>query len=372
MGVQEEISEAQKSVTNDRISMSVSEVATMYENGEITIHPEFQRLFRWSRQQKSELIESLLVRIPVPPLFVYETSDITWELVDGLQRLSTILEFMGLLRHPDSDELQPPTYLSATTYLPSLQNVVWQKSTAVAGLQVEQQKELDKALALTIRRARLDFQVLKQPSDVSTKYDLFRRLNRGGVYATQQEVRSCLMVMLNPGFFDAIKTAAKRDSFVRLTSFSDERVREQSDIEHVVRYIVHTNYDYDGKSDVQDFIDKSTDDMMNGASPAPFMANFNSTFDLILAAVGDNGLRANLGNNGGRYSLRSLEAVAVGIGRNLPAIQGLASPETFVADKISAFWDQTAVVGMSASGLRGTQRLQRTIPFGATWFDPNA
>lgn len=368
MGLQEQIGDAQKSVINDRISMSVSEVVAMYQQGEITINPEFQRLFRWSRKQKSDLIESILVRIPIPPLFVYETEDIKWELVDGLQRLSTILEFLGELRKPDSDNLEPPSHLTGTKYLPALENMVWQRSPSVEGLTEGQQVEIDKSMALAIRRARLDFQILKQPSDSSTKYDLFRRLNRGGVYATQQEVRSCLMVMLNAPLFAEIKAAAQHPSFVELTKFSEQRTAEQTDIEHTLRYLVHVSYDYDDKSDVQDFIDATAEEFMTAANTDATLTNFKETFDLILNSAGSGGLRA----PGGRYSLRSLEAVAVGIGRNLAAIQSLAAPEAYVAERITDFWAQPDVEAMSAGGLRGTQRLQRTIPFGANWFNPNA
>jgi len=372
MGISEQISEAQKSVINDQVSISVSEIVSMYGRGEIIIDPEFQRLFRWTQQQKSDLIESILVRIPVPPLFCYETDEIRWELVDGLQRLSTILEFLGELRKPGLEEKEPPSFLTSTTYLPGLKNAVWEKSTAVSGLDVTQQVELDRAIKLAIRRARIDFQILKQPSDASTKYDLFRRLNRGGVYATQQEVRSCLMVMLNSAFFARIKTASKYPSFVTLTGFSDQRTAEQADVEHVVRFIVHVKYGYDDKSDVQDFIDSQVESLMKEGDADGAIANFEETFDLILAAAGVNGLRANLGGNGGRYSLRSLEAVAVGVGSNLQAIKQLGNPKQFVLEKISAFWSRPEVEGMSASGLRGAQRLQRTISFGNKWFDPNA
>ena len=72
----------------------------MYDNAEIVIDPEFQRLFRWKIGQKSKLIKSLLLGIPVPSIFVFEKEDAKWELIDGLQRISTILEFMGRLKNP--------------------------------------------------------------------------------------------------------------------------------------------------------------------------------------------------------------------------------------------------------------------------------
>src|SRR5271169_1970830 len=98
-----------------------SAIVSMYDNREIDIDPEFQRLFRWNIGQKSKLIESLLLGIPIPSIFVFEREDGTWELIDGLQRIATILEFMGKLRSPN-EGVEPPSILEATKYLPSLHN----------------------------------------------------------------------------------------------------------------------------------------------------------------------------------------------------------------------------------------------------------
>ena len=80
-------------------------------------------MFRWEIGQKSKLIESILLGIPIPSIFVFERQDAKWELIDGLQRISTILEFMGQLKHPVTNYLEPPTALVATYYLPSLGNL---------------------------------------------------------------------------------------------------------------------------------------------------------------------------------------------------------------------------------------------------------
>jgi uncharacterized protein with ParB-like and HNH nuclease domain len=68
----EEISKAQRLVRTDAYQMSIGEVVSMYETEELVIDPEFQRLFRWNIGQKSKLIESLLLGIPLPSIFVFE------------------------------------------------------------------------------------------------------------------------------------------------------------------------------------------------------------------------------------------------------------------------------------------------------------
>ena len=90
MGLQEEIDKMRQEIRADDYSMSIGEWISLYENSEIEIHPEFQRFFRWTTTQKTSLIESILLGIPIPPIFVSQREDGVWDVVDGLQRLSTI------------------------------------------------------------------------------------------------------------------------------------------------------------------------------------------------------------------------------------------------------------------------------------------
>jgi hypothetical protein len=126
-----EIESAQRKVKTDAYQMSIGEIVNMYKDDELVINPDFQRLFRWEVGQKAKLIESVLLGIPIPSIFVFETDDGKWELIDGLQRISTILEFMGLLKDPENRREMPPSSLVGTKYLPSLNNVVWQKAEHV-------------------------------------------------------------------------------------------------------------------------------------------------------------------------------------------------------------------------------------------------
>src|ERR1017187_9529736 len=100
--------------------MSIGAIINLYRAGELTINPQFQRLFRWEPEQKTRFIESILLGIPVPPIFVYTDQRGTWELIDGLQRLSTIFQFVGELRPPPGQEKGGPLMLSGTNFLPDL------------------------------------------------------------------------------------------------------------------------------------------------------------------------------------------------------------------------------------------------------------
>jgi hypothetical protein len=73
--LEHEISEARRTISSDGYPMSIGELTNLYRSGELVIRPEFQRLFRWSTSQKSRLVESLLLGIPLPSIFVSQTEE---------------------------------------------------------------------------------------------------------------------------------------------------------------------------------------------------------------------------------------------------------------------------------------------------------
>src|SRR5260370_15195142 len=78
--------------------MTVRQLVDMVEGGEIEIAPEYQRHFVWDADRESELVESIYLGIPVPSLYMAANRDGTWEVVDGVQRLSTLAHFQGSKR----------------------------------------------------------------------------------------------------------------------------------------------------------------------------------------------------------------------------------------------------------------------------------
>jgi Protein of unknown function DUF262 len=366
----EEITKAQRLVRTDAYQMSIGEIVSMYESREIIIDPEFQRLFRWDIGQKSRLIESLLLGIPLPSIFVFEKEDGSWELIDGLQRISTILEFMGRLRSPDGG-LAPPSILEATKYLPSLHNVVWEQTDRVQDVPLNEQLEIDKSHQLSIRRARLGVEILKRPSDNLTKFDLFQRLNAGGIQANPQELRNCIMLMVNGQYYREVKSAAEQQPFRTVVSLTDEQIERQRHMELAVRFLVHTHVPYDGTLDVEEYIDDGVVRLARAGNGSADRDLINDTFRLLNDVAGDNALRRfENGHHTGKIGLVGLEGIAVGVGKNLPAILALANPQDFVRNKIQTFWSRPQAETFTSPGLRGTTRIQRTIPFGEAWFRP--
>lgn len=193
MALQEEIDVMRKEIRTDSYSMSIGEWISLYEKDEIDIHPEFQRFFRWTDLQKTRLIESILLGIPIPPVFVSQREDGVWDVVDGLQRLSSIYQFAGILTDEDNNQIDP-LILTGTKYLPSLEGMKWNDA-------YDLDHSLTTAQRLFIKRAKIDVTMIQKESDQIAKYELFQRLNTGGSLATLQEVRNCIMVMYNKDMY---------------------------------------------------------------------------------------------------------------------------------------------------------------------------
>ena len=186
MALQDEIKKAKKEIVSDGYDMSVGEIISLYKEGDMIIDPYFQRLFRWEKEQKTKFIESLLLGIPIPPIFVFQG---IWELIDGLQRLSTIFEFAGILRLPKG-ETATPMSLGSAGFIPSLAGKYWNSTSD------QEDNGIGRINQFEMRRARIRVEILRKESDPFVKYELFQRLNTGGAKLSEQEVRNCMTVML--------------------------------------------------------------------------------------------------------------------------------------------------------------------------------
>ena len=174
MDINDRISQYRQDIKSDRVDMSFGEIINMYKDEEIIISPEYQRAFRWDKQRQTDFIESILLGIPFPSIFVATNSDGTWELIDGLQRVSTVLSFFGELK----DESKNHLVLKPGSIVPELE-----------GLTIE---TLPLDLKLTIKRTPCRVEIIQKDSHFEMRYELFKRLNTGGEGLTRQEIRNCI------------------------------------------------------------------------------------------------------------------------------------------------------------------------------------
>ena len=234
MALEDQIASRAKEIHTDGYPMSIGEVLSLYNDGDMDIHPEFQRIFRWDEDQKSRLIESLLLRIPIPPIFVSQRPDGVWDIIDGVQRLSTIFEFIGVYRDEDGYLIEPST-LRATEYLPDLDGYRWERAGPNG-------KVFTDALRRDIKRAKLEFRIIRKESDENAKYDLFQRLN-SGTQLSPQEARNCLLVMLNRDMYGEIVRLSEQVDFAIVVPLSETQEGKAYRQELVLRFFVQADYE---------------------------------------------------------------------------------------------------------------------------------
>ena len=254
MTLDDQIASARKKVHREGYDMSFGELASMYSRDEMVINPEYQRLFRWEPDKKTSFIESLLLNIPIPPIFVFTDNKGKWELVDGLQRVSTVFETMGILNDAEGN-LLPPLICGETNMLSHLAGKRWQMED-ISGAPAPEDEFFNQAQQLSIRRSRIRVEILDQFTDAEVKFELFQRLNTGGTNLSEQEVRNCTIASMSDKEYKRILKMSTYQNFVNMTDVGKNRENRQYRIDLVVRFLVLRNFDYQPGTDVHKYLDR--------------------------------------------------------------------------------------------------------------------
>jgi len=368
--LEQQITKARKEVAPDGYDMSIGEILNLYRDDELIIHPEFQRLFRWEELQKTRFIESLLLGIPVPPIFVFQDQRGAWELIDGLQRLSTIFEFVGVLKGREGEAQTPrPVALLGTNFLPDLEGRTWDPP------EDDEQRWIGKAAQLDIKRARIRVEILKKESDPAAKYELFQRLNTGGTRLSEQEVRNCTALMINPEFYYTLKELSQFEPFKTTTAQTDEALKQQTGVELVLRFVAFRTVAYRPGLDVHEYLDKALITMASteGFKLADEKAVFERTFTALRDALNDDAFRRWDGQRFlGKFLMSVFEVVAVGVSQNIDEIEKLgANSSEFIAGRAKDLWSNDVFQKNSGAGVRGTTRLAKLLPLSKDFFRPS-
>ncbi len=227
--LRDELLDKRASIYSTDMVLSIGELISMYQEGEINLEPAYQRLFRWELNQKSDFIESILLGYPVPPIFVMQRVDGVWDVIDGLQRLSTIYQFVGILEEAD------PLQIGDVRLLKSLIGKLWESE--------DYSNEIDKATKIDFRRSGIPVNILKYESDPKAKYELFRRINTGSTVLSNAEVRSALILMFNEDFFEYMEDYSNNDQFNDLINISENKKNQKFDLEIISRFIAYRYID---------------------------------------------------------------------------------------------------------------------------------
>ena len=150
----------------EKKSITLSEFKTMWDEGDIELNPDYQRDYVYSEKRASKLIESILMGIPIPTVYLSQEQDETYSVIDGQQRITSFVKYL-------SNEYK----LKDLKELSELNELFF--------------KDLDKEIQRKLKKCSLEtIIILKNSSDL--KYEIFARLNQGAVSLKPQELRNCI------------------------------------------------------------------------------------------------------------------------------------------------------------------------------------
>lgn len=368
--LQAEIDKKRQDIRPDSYSMSIGECISLYLQGEMEIHPRFQRSFRWNDYQKTRLVESIILGFPIPPIFVSQREDGVWDVVDGLQRLSTIFQFVGILKDKDGKEV-PRLELKSTKYLPSLVGKFWEDPKHPEGSRIG----LTPTQRLLIKRTKINVSILQRESDVSAQYELFQRLNTGGSVANSQELRSCILVGLNPDLHEWMEKLSNNEDFQACIALNEKSLEEQYALEILSRFLVLRTInlsDLKGLGDIDTFF---TDGMIKIAESTSYNLEeesqaFTKTFGLLNKALGGESFRK-YDPKSRKFSrgflLAPFETIAIGVGYNHQAYQ---TNSIDLEERVRSLWSDPDYLSSFGRGKDASTRLPKLIALGRKFFAP--
>jgi hypothetical protein len=364
MSLQEELDKIRPVIRTDDYSMSIGELSSLYEKRELDIHPEFQRFYRWDEYQKTRFIESVMLGIPIPPIFVSQRDDGVWDVVDGLQRLSTIFQFMGILKDSEG-KIESPLVLEKTKHLPSLEGKLWESTE-------KPENSFDVAQRLYLKRSKLHVSIILRESSEFAKYELFQRINSGGSKLSDQEMRNCILVQKNPQMYRWLDELAHHDNFIQCTELTEKAIDERYDQELVLRFITLCKVEEKELSNVGDVGEYLMDMMVKKADNKGFNYDeeaqaFKTTFDILHDAIGENSFRRydpKKQKYVGGFLITPFEVIALGIGYNYRNPLTIKEYEPL----IKRFWTDDISKLRAGSGIRASTRIPDTVPYGRALF----
>jgi len=203
-----EIPKDQRKLTTQAYDKSVSDIVRMIKEGDIHLNPEYQRNYVWDNKRASLLIESIILNVPIPVIYVNQEDDDSWTVIDGLQRLNTLKRFF-----------ERDFKLRSLEILDDLNG--------------DDIKSLNPKAARILKNGLLRVIVISNDSHPDIKYDIFMRLNQGAVKLNEQELRNCLY---RGKFNELLKDIRDNEKFMKMLNRQEPHKR-MMDSELVLRFL---------------------------------------------------------------------------------------------------------------------------------------
>jgi hypothetical protein len=359
MSVLDDVERHRNDIVTDTYTVTWRELISQYKDNELTINPDYQRLFRWDVDQQTQYIESILLNIPSPPLFLSRTDDGGFEVIDGLQRISTLLKFFAgeivpvqASQPQEEDETQndiaKPSVLTEGRIVPALDGF-----TATS---------LPESLVRIIKYARITVILLERGSNKRARYEVFRRLNRFGSLLSDQEIRNCTARLLGKEFPDQLRGFAEKPFVRAVLGLSEESQRRMGVEENLLRLLAMNFSEKPLKHQIREFLD----DFMEFAAEGKFRLTaeialrLEKTFQRIHEAIPD-GNAFRLRNQG--FSTNLFDVVGTGVFQNVDTLKPSQLKQRF-----ETLLDSPDLKALIGAGSNTRKKLQGRIDLGKRWF----
>jgi hypothetical protein len=255
----EELEQAEitKRVFTDKRDFPLSTIRDMFSEGDIIPQPDYQRDYVMDDRRASKLVESLIMGIPIPTVYLCEENDGTYSVIDGQQRMTSFVRFLN--NDFSLKGLEELTELNGKKF-----------------------KDLDKTYQRTIKSSSLNSIILTKESQ-ELKYEIFARLNQGSLRLKPQELRNCIY---RGSFNNMLEEIAESNKLLPIL-FLEENKRKNYQ-EYILRFYALRNYlEYSTSmtKTMNDYMSKHQNDEEKEIENAKKL--FNKTIDIVKQVFGD-------------------------------------------------------------------------------------
>lgn len=217
----------------EKSRMSLYEIKRRIERKDIETAPDFQRESVWRQKQKSELIESVLMGIPIPVFYFFEKKDGKIQIVDGKQRISTFMDFMN-----DQFDLKQLNIIKSI------------RGKKFSSLEPIQQRKIEDY--------QIDAYIIQPPTPEQVKFNIFDRINRGGTSLNNQEMRNALYQGRST---ELINKLSQEQTFKKATanSIPSKRMKDRYIILRFIGFYMYfskINCDFKYEGNIDEFLSK--------------------------------------------------------------------------------------------------------------------
>lgn len=268
--------------------LSIDTIIGRWKNGILRI-PDFQRKFVWTLEQSSRFIESLLLKVPIPSLMFYQDANANQLIVDGQQRIKSIIYFIG----DDSIDVNNLPKEERNRYKFKLTGL--SDGNKNEGKTYKELDEVDRKYLLHICTLDVNLITLSDPNDLSSIYYIFERLNTGGTPLKPQEIRNCICA----GKFNEFLLDLNKYSTWRKFFNDSNAVDHLQDVELILRFFALYDRIEQYNRPMKDYLTEYMKYMTNILDEDKITKEklFKLTIDNVYLHIGSRAFRPNNGIN---------------------------------------------------------------------------